>query len=132
MGKVIIDTNIWIDYFKYGKHQKDVAFLLEEERIATTDTILAEILPIFIRDKNSDLIEVMRSFEKYTTFINWEGIITSQVVCLKNGLNKVGLIDLMIAQAAIEYSVEVFTNDKHFHKMSKFLNLKIYKPKYNE
>ena len=63
---------------KYGKNQKDIAFLLEEERIAVTDTILAEILPIFIRDKRSEIIEVMRSFEKYTTFINWEGIIASQ------------------------------------------------------
>lgn len=126
--KVIIDTSVWLDYFKFNLHEKEIKELHKEGRIVTTDVILAELLPIIIHDKKRELESALRSFETLHTFVNWEAIISTQVKCLKNGYNRIGLLDIMIVQAAIEYSAKIYSVDKHFKGMEKFLDFKLHIP----
>ncbi len=47
-------------------------------------------------------------------------------MCLKNGLNGIGIPDLIIAQNAIQHHCKIFSLDKHFNKITKFLNLELF------
>ena len=96
MVKVLVDTSVWIDYFKHGKHVPEIKSLLEQQRVVVNDPILAELLPIIIHDKRDELADLINALEKIPVFVNWDGLIEAQVRCLKGGFNKIGLLDLMI------------------------------------
>jgi predicted nucleic acid-binding protein len=49
-----------------------------------------------------------------------------QVVCLRNGINKVGIPDLILAQHAEQNGVSLFSLDKHFGLLSRHLPLMLY------
>ena len=41
--------------------------------------------------------------------VDWDDLIKMQIACLKHGINKVGIPDLMIAQHAIQNHLELYT-----------------------
>ena len=45
MLEVLVDTSIWIDYFRGGDNSKDLDFLMDEDLIVTNDIVLAELIP---------------------------------------------------------------------------------------
>jgi len=126
MVKVLVDTSIWIDYLKYGKYVSEIRSLLEQQRIVTNDVIIAELLPIILNDKKREVAELLNALERIPVFVDWNGLIAAQQKCLKNGFNKIGLLDLMILQTSIEHSVEIFAVDKHFRALGKIFNAKIF------
>ncbi|MCA9412935.1 MAG: PIN domain nuclease, partial [Candidatus Omnitrophica bacterium] len=58
--------------------------------------------------------------------IDWDNLIEMQVSCYRNGINKVGIPDLMIAQQCMRSDLELFTLDKHFRLMSDVMDLALY------
>jgi hypothetical protein len=42
---VLVDTSIWIDYFRSGENSKDLDDLMDENLIVMNDIILAELVP---------------------------------------------------------------------------------------
>lgn len=119
--QVLVDTSIWIDYFRSNDNAEILTQLFEDERVVINDVILAELLPAMNLYAKKILIEKMRALECLPVFINWEGIIGLQTQCLKHGVNGVGLPDLMIVQTALEYKIPIFSIDKHFKKINSFL-----------
>lgn len=51
--EVLVDTSIWIDYFRGGGHSKDLDFLIDENLMTTNDIILTELLP-HLKDKKAN------------------------------------------------------------------------------
>ena len=49
-----------------------------------------------------------------------------QTVCLKNGINKVGVPDLIIAQNALATDLALFAGDKHFSLMRNHFPLRLF------
>lgn len=45
---------------------------------------------------------------------------------LRNGVNKVGLPDLMIVQNAIQNNAAILSTDKHFFLMKQFFDFDLY------
>jgi len=43
--KVLVDTSIWIDYFRGGDNSKNLDFLIDENLIVTNVIVLAELIP---------------------------------------------------------------------------------------
>ena len=58
--------------------------------------------------------------------IDWNGIVFIQTENLKNGINRVGLPDIMIAQNAMQNGVQLLSMDKHFELMAKVVPLQLY------
>ena len=48
-----------------------------------------------------------------------------QVTCLRNGISKVGIPDLMVAQYAMQLGLTLFSLDKHFRLLSKHVPLSL-------
>jgi len=124
--KVLVDTSIWIDYFKGAQNSVGLDFLIDENLIVTNDIILAELLPHLTIKRNFKLISLLREIEPLPIQINWQEIIGFQVKCLENGINGIGLPDLIIAQNANDNSCSVYSLDKHFRLLNQVMDVQIY------
>lgn len=120
---VLVDTSIWVDYLRFGNFSEKLDFFIDENLIVTNDLILAELVP-FLRVRNQKkLISLLRNIRRLDLFIDWNQIVDYQYKCLKNGINGVGIPDLIITQNAIQNDCEIFSQDNHFFLMEGILNL---------
>ena len=124
--EVLVDTSIWIDYFRGGDNSKDLDFLIDENLIVTNDIVLAELIPYLKIKKQAEVIELLHEINKVPLSIHWGEIIEYQVKCLNGGANGVGIPDLIIAQNAKQNNCKVYSLDKHFRLLYKVLKLKLH------
>ncbi len=120
---IIIDSSVWIEYFRNGNNHEKVDFLIDENLVATNDLILAELTPFLMLKKQYELIELLKTIDNMAMHIDWQQLVEMQYKCISNGLNGVGIPDLIIAQNAMSHSCRVYSLDKHFDKMSKLFPL---------
>ena len=123
---VIIDSSVWIEYFRKGNNSEKVDFLIDEDLIVTNDLILAELTPFLMMRKQKKLLNLLHNINKLAIKISWGQLIDFQYSCLQNGLNGVGIPDLIIVQNAIQNDSQIYSLDKHFTSMSVFLDVKIF------
>ncbi len=122
---VLVDTSIWIDYFGGGNDSIQMDFLIDENLLVTNDLILTELIP-FLKVKNETrVIDLLYNINRVELSINWNEIIDYQYECLRNGLNGVGIPDLLIAQNAKQNHCKIYTLDNHFYIMKDILSFQI-------
>lgn len=122
---VLVDTSVWVDYFRGGDNSAKLDLLIDENLVVINDLILAELVP-FLKIRNQQkVINLLYNVKNLELEINWNEIIESQFKCLKNGLNGIGIPDLIIAQNANQYRCKIFTLDSHFSLMKECLGLKL-------
>jgi predicted nucleic acid-binding protein len=126
MKKILVDSSVWIGYFRGIEEAKHLNQLLETNTVFINDLILAEIIPSLLLRKENELVDLLGSIERLKIDIDWIGLTQYQVLNLKNGLNRVGIPDLIIAQNAIQNGIQLFSFDKHFELMKKGIGLKTY------
>lgn len=124
--KVLIDSSVWVAYFRGVTDVATVDWLIEEGLIVTNDLILAELTPPLLVRKERKLVGLLREIECIPLTLDWGGIIEMQVICLRNGINKVGIPDLIIAQHAIQNSLSLFSLDKHFAFLGRHMPLNLH------
>ena len=124
--EVLVDTSIWIDYFRSGDNSKNLDFLIDENLIVTNDIILAELIPYLKIKKQTKVIKSLHEVNRTPLDIHWEEIIECQVKCLKGGVNGAGISDLIIAQNAKQNDSQVYSLDKHFRLLNQVLKVKLY------
>ena len=124
---VLVDSSVWIEYFKGNESVLLLNELIDSNNLCINELILAELLPSINHKKEIDLKELLLAIEKIEMLIDWHQIITMQTINLKNGINKVGISDLIIAQNAIENNIELYAIDKHFTLMSEIHELKLFR-----
>jgi predicted nucleic acid-binding protein len=122
---VLVDTSVWVEYFRSGNNSEKLDFLIDENLIVTNDLILAELIPFLKVRKQRKLTNLLLTINRLNLSINWGQIIEYQYKCLKNGLNGVGIPDLIIVQNAKQNNCEIYSLDNHFNLMKDILTLKI-------
>jgi len=123
---ILIDSSVWIDFFKGNEKVAFVSDILLEGLACTNEVVLTELLPSMRIKKEENLIKLMRQVRKIDMEIDWLQLRNIQFVNLQNGNNKVPLTDIMVAQNCIQNDLEILTTDKHFMKMSEYLPLQIF------
>ena len=127
---VIVDTSVWIAFFKGRKDEVKICealdYLLSGDEAVVNDVILSELLPPIVFRKERHVEECLKSVRKVELAVDWDDLRRMQVVCIASGINKVGIPDLMIAQQAIRNGVPVFSLDGHFRQMAKKFPLKLW------
>lgn len=123
---VLVDTSIWIEYFRGSEQDGRLDVLIEENLVVVNDLILAELIPALHLRRQRKLISLMREVLSPPLEVDWEDLIQMQIACLKHGINKVGIPDLMIAQHAIHNHLELYTRDKHFKLIARHVALALY------
>ena len=111
---VLVDTSIWIEYFRSGSNSEKLDFLIDENLIVINDLILAELVPYLKVRNQRKIVNLLYNIEKLKLSINWDQIIEFQSKCLKNGLNGIGIPDLIVAQNAKQNQCEIYSLDNHF------------------
>ena len=122
---VLVDTSVWIDYFRGGGNSDELDYLIDENLLVTNDLILAELIPFMKVKNHRKLINLLESIRKFRLNIIWEQIIGYQYQCLRKGINGIGIPDLIIAQNAIQNNCKIFSLDSHFGKMKEAFKLDI-------
>lgn len=118
MTKVIIDTSVWVDYFKGRKSKivEETRKLIVSNRAVLTGISLAELL-IGTRDgvQRGLLIDALTALD----YIEVNDTVWIKAGELGAELNQKGitvpLTDLLIAALSVQHKCEIFTADKHFN-----------------
>ena len=124
--KILVDSSVWIAYFRGTGDPSETDWLIEEGMIAINDLILAELTPPLLVRGERKLVSILRAIETIPLTPDWDGIVQMQVTCIKHGINKVGIPDLIIAQHAIQNNLALFSLDKHFRLISKHVPLDLH------
>ena len=124
---VLVDSSVWIEYFKGNEKSLPLNELIDSNNVCINDLILSELIPSISHKKETDLKELLLSVAKIPIHIDWNNIIYMQTLNLRNGINNVGIADLIIAQNSIENEIELYAIDKHFQLMSELHGIRIYK-----
>ncbi|MBI2437845.1 MAG: PIN domain-containing protein [Lentisphaerae bacterium] len=124
--KVLIDSSVWVAYFRGMGDLTTVDWLIEEELIVINDLILAELTPPLLFRRERKLVGLLHEIEWVPLTLDWGGIVEMQVTCLRNGINKVGIPDLIIAQHAIQNNLSLFSLDKHFAFLGRHIPLNLH------
>jgi predicted nucleic acid-binding protein len=80
---VIVDTSVWLDYFRRGNNSAKLDFLIDEDLIVISDLILAELVPALKVRKQRKVINLLFNTKKLDLSINWSQIIECQFKCIK-------------------------------------------------
>lgn len=115
--RTLVDTSVWVDYFRGTGNTTLLDRLMDENSLLVNDLILAELVPFLKVQNYQRLIRLLTAIEQLPLQIDWAEIIEVQYRCVKNGLNGLGIPDLLIAQNAVQHQVALYTHDRHFEKM---------------
>jgi predicted nucleic acid-binding protein len=122
---ILVDSSVWIGYFRGDEKSNLLSNLIELDLVCTNEIILSELLPALQHRKQQELIDSLLALPCMPLDIFWEGIRALQVLNIQNGVNKVGIPDLIIAQQCINSNLEIWTFDKHFRFISQYTTLKM-------
>lgn len=122
---VLVDTSVWIDYFRSGNNSEKLDFLIDENIIVINELILAELVPHLLFLNQPKIVELLNSVRNLGLAIDWNELMVFQLKCLQNGLNGIGIPDLIIAQNARQNGSEVYSLDNHFSLMKEIIGLQI-------
>jgi len=115
-NKVIVDTSIWIQYFKNNK--KYVTFIednLNLDNILITGLIISELLHGVKNEKEYMLLLNSISAVPCAECIYQDWLKTGEILFrLKKRGKTIPLSDALIAAIALRYGASVFTLDSHF------------------
>jgi len=109
----IVDSNIWIEFFNKKNYFDSLSGLLNNNEVYINKIILAELIPSSKAKKEDEFINCLSGIDLLELDIDWDEIIEIQYYCIKNGINKLGLLDIAIAQNAKQNNVGIFTMDRH-------------------
>ncbi len=123
---VLVDSSIWVEYFRGSANDGRLDFLIEENLVVVNDLILAELVPALHLRRQRKLISLMREIICPPLEVDWDDLIRMQIACLKHAINKVGITDLMIAQHAIQNRLELYTRDRHFKLIARHVPLALH------
>ncbi|MFU8860332.1 MAG: PIN domain-containing protein [Cyclonatronaceae bacterium] len=117
---ILIDSSVWIEYFRTGRPDK-LDRIIEEGLACINELILSELVPPLILKKETGIIEGLKATGMVPMNIDWDIIRDYQVMNLRNCINRVGIPDLIILQQVIDQKITLFSFDKHFKLMQNHL-----------
>lgn len=130
MRGVIVDTSVWIAFFRGRPEDTTTSdaldYLLSGDEVLINDIILTELVPFLnVRGENERAsgLSVLPSPSLET---DWNELRNLQETCIRSGINKVGIPDLMVAQQAMRLDVPLFSIDKHFPLIAQIAPLRLW------
>ncbi len=123
--RVLVDTSVWIDYFRSGTETSELNYLIDNNFIFTNDLVLTELVPSLRLQHQTSIIQVINEISNLPLMVDWSEIQEFQYTCLKSGINGVGIPDLIIVQNAKQSDCLIFSQDRHF-RLQDVLDFELY------
>jgi len=125
MKSVLVDSSVWITFFKDRDAHPDLERLIEANQVCTNNLILAELVP-FLKVKNqTEIIESLVVLPNIPLTIHWDSIIHLQIQNLTNGINRVGIPDLIIVDQVVTSGLILYSEDRHFTLMQRHIRFEM-------
>jgi predicted nucleic acid-binding protein len=121
MKNILVDSSVWIEYFRGRKEAAALDELIDKNQLCTNNLILSELIPFLRMKKEKTLIKRLMTLKNTVIKINWEEIINFQERNLRNGINKIGIADLIIVQNVRDNNLRLFSLDRHFELMNRYI-----------
>lgn len=126
---ILVDTSIWIDYFRKKASVFDrLNQLVEEERAVTVRLVIAELIQGAKEEKE---IEVIKDLGEVVPILTESPDAWKKAGKLSYELRKkgktVGLADCYIAVMAGDHKAQLYSHDQHFALIAKHFPLNIFK-----
>lgn len=118
---VLIDSSVWIEYFKSGGIEK-LDRLIEEDFACINELIFTELAPALMLRNESAILDGLHALTMIPLNIDWQIVRDYQLMNLQNGINKIGIPDLIILQQVIDEKITLLSFDMHFRLMQSQLN----------
>ena len=80
--EVLVDSSVWIDYFRNGGSDILDNFI-DDNLLITNNLILSELIPFLKMKQHNELIELLYGIDRIELNIDWNQIIEYQEKCLK-------------------------------------------------
>jgi len=127
MSRVLVDSSIWIEYFRGSKSIDVSTFneLLDNNQLCINDLILSELLPSLLHKKEYHVVDLLKSIYNIPIIIDWTEIIDFQTNNKKNGYNNIGIPDFIIIQNVLQNNLVLYSIDKHFTLLQKLYKYKL-------
>jgi predicted nucleic acid-binding protein len=123
---VLVDSSVWIDYFRSGTDSDSLDNLIDENLVATNDLILTELVPYLRLRNQRRVVELLYAINKCDLTIRWDQLIEWQYRCLRQGFNGIGIPDLIIAQNAKQHRCMLYSLDSHFEWIAAVAEIQLY------
>lgn len=125
---VLIDTPIWLNYFRKNEHVfQEVNALMDAGRVCSLSLIIAELLHT-AQDKEK--LKIFQDFTKIFPILQEkEGLWLDAALLtheLREKKKRLSLREAYIALIAVHHGVLLYTNNKAFLKIPKSVGLKLY------
>lgn len=125
---VLVDTSVWIDYFRGTSSPlaDRLEMLLDEERVATGDLIIAELMQGF---KTARQVSIARMIIERLEYFDLAGrdiafkAAENYRTLRKKGVTVRKTIDIIIGTFCIENKTRLLHNDRDYTPMVKYLGL---------
>ena len=85
---VLVDSSIWIEYFRGSGNHATLDFLIEENLVVVNDLILAELIPALHLRRQRKLIGLMREITCPPLNVDWDDLIQMQITCLRHDVRQ--------------------------------------------
>ena len=113
---ILVDSNVWIDYFRDKNKAKALTGLLESNQVACHPWVIAELCLGDLGEKRKQVISYLSSLNSLQEYSISELIpFTLQERLFSTGLS---LVDLQILYSCIKQNVKIWTKDKALKKIS--------------
>ena len=122
---ILVDSSVWIDYFRSAENSEQLDTFIDQNLVCTNYLILAELIPFLKLKKQTQIAKLLLELNIFPLETNWKRIIEYQTKCLKNGINKIGIPDLIILDNIVQHDLTLFTLDKHFSLIQKIVKFNI-------
>lgn len=123
---VLVDSSVWIDYFRGGENDAPLDFLIDENLVVINDLILTELIPFLKLRNQRKLTSLLNAIHRLEINIDWRQLIHWQYQCLRKGINGIGIPDLIIAQNAIQHHCKLYSLDHHFGLLEDIAGLALF------
>jgi len=127
LGKVLVDTSAWIEFFrKKEPYHSLVLGLVDEDRVCCAGIILGELLQ---GARSVNELDVLKDFLHVFEFVPetpdlWEKAGELSFALRRKGA-PIGLSDCFIAVAAMASNAEILSLDKHFGILKKEVRVNV-------
>ena len=128
MSLVLVDSSVWIEFFRGSKNVDIEKFntLIDNNQICINELIISELFPSLIHKKEFKIVELLKTVRTIPIKIDWNELIDYQTINLKNGINNIGIPDLIIMQNSLQNDLLLYSLDKHFQLLKKIHKCKLF------
>ena len=126
MSGLVVDTSIWIDFFR-GEPLPELELALRDGLVVLPPLVVAELLSAPLRKKQrAELTSMLNDLPLHATpFAHWQAVGELRATLRKKGVS-VSTPDAHVAQTAIELEARLWSRDAIFTRVAARTPLRLF------